>query len=425
MKRKDGIPLICSVTAVAVKDKKNGVLHYDGIVEDITKRKSLEEQLFQSQKMESIGRLAGGVAHDFNNILTSIMGFAEILKLKYDDATTVTGRAAEAIYKGSIRAANLTKQLLGFARGGKYESKPLDINNVIREIINMSEKIFEKSIDVTLNLDEKVKNIEGDLNQINQVFTNLIINAKDAMPTGGKLSFKTENFVLDDDHKDIFPDPKSGDYVKISVSDTGIGMSKQIKDNIFEPFFSTKGEGKGTGLGLATVYGIIKNHKGYIFCESEPGHGTTFSIYLPATEKKEIAQETKGKYIKGTGTILVVDDEEFVREMTKNWLKEIGYNVLIAENGLEAVDIYKIRKNEIDLILLDMIMPKMAGKETYSNLKKIDPDVKVIFMSGYNKDDMNSDNYYKDIVGFIQKPFRLEELSKIISDNLKRGKTKV
>ncbi|MFC1725707.1 ATP-binding protein [candidate division KSB1 bacterium] len=248
-------------------------------------KKKLEEQLLHVQKMESIGRLAGGIAHDFNNILGSIMGFSEVLQMKFPDRSSVEGKAADAIIRGVERAADLTKQLLGFARGGKYEPKPLNMNQVIRDTIKMSEKIFEKNIEVKLDFADNLKYIEADEHQMDQVLTNLIINAKDAMPAGGEILFKTENVFLSNEYVNKYPEFKAGNYVKISIIDTGTGMPKDIKDKIFEPFFSTKGIGKGTGLGLATVYGIVKNHGGHITVYSEPGVGTTFTIYMPVTKK--------------------------------------------------------------------------------------------------------------------------------------------
>jgi PAS domain S-box-containing protein len=332
-------------------------------------RRKLEEQLFQAQKMESIGRLAGGIAHDFNNILTGIMGYAELLKLDFDDTSTVEGHAAEVIIKSTERAADLTQQLLGFARGGKYNPVPLMVNDIVKETINVSGKIFEKNIDVTFDLDTNIKPVEADKNQLDQVLTNIIINAKDAMPNGGELIFKTGNIYLDEEYTGKFLELKPGDYVKISITDTGMGMPRSIKDRIFEPFFTTKGAGRGTGLGLATVYGIIKNHNGHINCYSEPGAGTTFNLYLPVTEKEMISEKNEVKVITGEETILLVDDEKFVRNVAEKQLERLGYKVITAGDGIEAVDIYKEKKEKIDLVLLDMIMPQMAGKETYQALK--------------------------------------------------------
>lgn len=381
-------------------------------------KKKLEEQLFQSQKMESIGRLAGGIAHDFNNILTSIKGYAELLKIQYCETNSKEKHAADVILKGVDRAANLTKQLLGFARGGKYNPIPLKVNDVIEEIVSVSEKIFEKNISVTYLFEEDIDTIEADRHQLDQVLTNLIINAWDAMPRGGVLSFKTENVFLDDDFSFRFPEFHPGEYVKISVTDTGVGMTDEIQKHIFEPFFTTKGEGKGTGLGLATVYGIVKSHNGHMSVYSEPGEGTTFSLYFPVSNSEIIETKKEFNIIKGEATILVVDDEESVRGMAEDMLEVLGYKVLSAEDGRKAVKIYKEKKNEIDLVLLDMIMPKMAGKETYRALKKITPDIKVLLASGYSQNDKTKEILDEGALGFVQKPFGIQELSKTLSETL-------
>lgn len=398
------------------------------IVRDITTRvkaeedkKKLEEQLYHIQKMESIGRLAGGIAHDFNNILTSIMGFAELLKMKFPDPSYSEGQAADIIIKSTERAADLTKQLLGFARGGKYQPVILNINEVITEVLTVSEKIFEKKIDVTYEYEKNISNIEADKNQLNQVFTNIIINARDAMPSGGELILKTQNINIDKDYLEIHPEFKVGKYIKVTISDTGIGMPREVRERVFEPFFSTKGAGKGSGLGLATVYGIIKNHNGYIYADSEPGKGSSFVIYLPATTKKISKIKSKDPDIyKGTGTILVVDDEKEVRDLLKNQFEELGYSVIIAGDGKEAVEKYEIEYKNIDLIILDMIMPKLDGKETFRKMKKINPDLKVLLISGFSQNDKATDLLNEGVLAFAQKPFKIDEISKIIQSILNK-----
>ncbi|MCP4726536.1 MAG: PAS domain S-box protein, partial [bacterium] len=422
--RKNGIELPVEINSTYVKfDEQELVCSF---ARNITERKQSEEekkklleQLFHAQKMESIGRLAGGIAHDFNNILVGIKGFAELLKLKFDDRSTSEGKAADVIMKGSERAADLTKQLLGFARGGKYNPVPLNLNDVIRNNVKVSEKIFEKNIKVKYDFAENINNVEADKNQIDQVLTNLIINAKDAMPKGGDLIFKTENIYADEKFKRQNPYFNLGHYVKISITDTGTGMSKRVKENIFDPFFTTKGEGKGTGLGLATVYGIVKNHDGQISVYSEPDKGTTFILYFPVSEKKILEAPEVMEIIKGEATILVVDDEEHVRELSVDMLKELGYKTLLAKDGKEAVSIFKKRKDEIDLVLLDMIMPEMAGRETNLRLKSINPDVRVLLMSGYSQNGTAAEILDEGVLGFIQKPFGMGELSAAIAKVLK------
>jgi len=382
-------------------------------------RRKLEEQLFQAQKMESIGRLAGGIAHDFNNILTSIMGYAELLKLKLTNTSPREKKAAEIIISSAERASNLTRQLLAFARGEKHHPVPLIVNEIIKQSIIVSEKIFEKNIKVKYDWEQKIKPIEADKNQLDQVLTNIIINAKDAMPNGGELIFKTANVYLDDEFTGKFQELKPGDYVKISIKDTGIGMPRSIKDRIFEPFFTTKGAGHGTGLGLATVYGIIKNHNGHITCASQPEKGTTFTLYLPVTDKEIVIEENETKIIKGNETILLVDDEEYVRDVAKRQLQKLGYKAVTASDGMEAIDIYKKKKKKIDLVLLDMVMPNLAGKETYRELKNINPDIKVVLISGFSQNDKATQTLKEGALAFIQKPFKLYELSNALAGALK------
>ncbi len=381
-------------------------------------RRKLEEQLFQAQKMESIGRLAGGTAHEFNNILTSIMGYAELLKLDLASASTRKKHMADIIIKSVERASDLTRQLLAFARGGKSNPVPLIVNDLINKTINVSEKIFEKNIKVKYDLEQKLKPIEADKNQLGQVLTNIIINARDAMPNGGELIFKTANVFLDEEYTGKFQELNPGNYVKISITDTGMGMPPSIKNRIFEPFFTTKEVGCGTGLGLATVYGIIKNHNGHITCTSEPGKGTTFTIYLPVTDKKIIPGENESKVIKGEETILLVDDEEYVRDVAKRQLERLGYKAITAGDGIEAIEIYK--KKKIDLVLLDMVMPNLAGKETYLELKNINPDIKVVLISGFSQDARCTEILKEGALAFLPKPFKLVELSNVLAGVLKK-----
>ncbi len=382
-------------------------------------KSKLEEQLYKAQKMESIGRLAGGIAHDFNNVLTSIMGYAELLSLKFNDTSTPEGEAAGIIIQGTERASDLTKQLLGFARGGKYNPVPLNINSVIQNVVKVSEKIFEKSIEVVYELEESIHNIEADKNQLDQVLTNLIINARDAMPEGGKVIFATENTEITQDVRSDLPELIPGRYVKLVVTDTGIGMLKEVREKIFEPFYTTKGKGKGTGLGLATVYGIITNHNGYVFVDSEPGIGTSFTIYLPVTDRELLEEVIEKDFIKGDAVILIVDDEQSVRDLAQKMLSLLGYSVLTADDGNNAVQFIREKKDQIDLVIVDMIMPNLGGKETIIEMKKIAPDLRIVLASGYSQDGKALDILEGGNIEFIQKPFRMQELSEVISKALK------
>jgi PAS domain S-box-containing protein len=414
--------------AIPIFNSVGKFIHFQGYNVDITDlkkaeedKKKLEEQLYHAQKMESIGRLAGGIAHDFNNILASIMGYAEWLKLKLDIETMSNeSNAAEVILNATKRASELTKQLLGFARKGKYIPVPLNINNLIDEVVKVTEKMFEKKIKVIFDLQENIRTIEADRSQLNQVFTNLLINARDAMPLGGEIFLKTENICLNDEDIKHFFEMKVGNYVRLSISDTGVGIPESIKGHIFEPFFTTKGEGIGTGLGLATVYGIVKNHGGYINFQSESGKGTTFNLYFPSSDKLEIKTYRELEIIKGDATILVVDDEENIRTIAKIILDELGYRVYLAKDGFDAIKIYKNKKKQIDLVLLDLIMPNMNGESTFQKLKEINPKVKVVLSSGFSKN-ISSEKLLKEgALGFIQKPYLMQELSKVLNSILKK-----
>lgn len=384
-------------------------------------RQHLEKQLFQSQKMESIGRLAGGIAHDFNNTLTSIMGYAEMLKLRHSDADTFESEAADVILENTKRAADLTRQLLGFARGGKYVPIPININEIITETSRLTGKSLSKSIKVFYNLAENLKPVKADRSQMEQVLTNLIINARDAMPTVGILTLETENVYLSESYDEDGLLRTPGEYVKFSVIDTGIGIPEDLQQKVFEPFFTTKDIGEGAGLGLATVYGIVKNHHGYVELFSETGNGTRVSVYLPVTKDCPVAEEghETSEMVKGNGeTILVVDDEEKVRVVTRLQLQKLGYRVILAQSGDEAVSIYRKRYKKISLVLLDVVMPDMDGLETFKKLRDINPDIKAIVISGFTKKGKASELLAMGAHAFIQKPFQSLALSKAISEAL-------
>jgi len=379
------------------------------------KLKNLEEQLYHAQKMEAIGRLVTGISHDFKNILSVIMGYSEVLKLKFDDDSTKEGKALLAILKNAERASKLIEQLISIAKEEKYNPVILNMNNEIKLVMSVFEKVFEKNIDIVYDFAENLFNIEADRSQIDQVIMNLVINAKDAMPDGGKLTFKTENIFIGEDYKEKYFEFKQNLYIKVSVSDTGTGIPDKIKDKIFKPFFTTKGKRKGTGLGLTTVYRIIENHGGNIYFHSKEGKGTTFNFYLPATSKDITGNSTVDyKLMKGNGTILFIDDEKCIRDIAKIQLEYLGYKVLLASDGIEAIKIFSENKNKVDLVLLDIMMPNMNGEKIFQELKKIKQEIKVLLISGYSENDIESEILNKCSLGFIQKPFTFTELSRAV-----------
>jgi signal transduction histidine kinase/CheY-like chemotaxis protein len=405
------------VFSFPIKDKDDG--RVTGVVEfvrDITERKRMESQLAQAERMDSIGRLAGGVAHDFNNLLMGIQGRTSLMLADVEPQHPFVEHL-EGIESYVKSASDLTRQLLGFARGGKYEVKVIDINKLISENVTMFGRT-KKELNIISEFDENIWHTEADHGQINQVFLNLFVNAWEAMPQGGDLKIKTENITLDQKFVEAYGvDP--GRYIKVSVSDTGIGMNETTRKRLFDPFFTTKDRGRGTGLGLASAYGIIKNHHGIITVESKPHQGTTFKIYLPASSKAVLNE--KGYFrnvVNGSETILLVDDEDMVIEVGSKLLERLGYNVLTARNGSRAVEIYRDRQNEIDCIILDMIMPDQNGGETYDKLKQIDTDINVLLSSGYSLNDQAAEILNRGCNGFIQKPFNLKELSWKIRDVL-------
>jgi len=372
-------------------------------------KRILEEQLQHADKMEAVGTLAGGIAHDFNNLLMGIQGYASLTLLDLDPSHPHYERL-KRIEEQVRSGADLTKQLLGFAAGGRYEVKPADMNDILEKSSSMFGRT-KKEISIHRKYGKDLWSVEVDRGQMEQVFMNLFVNAWQAMPGGGELYLETENVLLDDEQA-IPYSVRPGKYVKISVSDTGTGMDEKTRERIFDPFFTTKEMGRGTGLGLAMVYGIIKGHKGMINVDSEPGHGTTFSIYLPASEKEVVTEKTEtGTITMGTETILLVDDEKMVLEVSKEMLESLGYRVYAAGSGQEALAVYMEKRNEIDLVILDMIMPGISGGETFDRLRGINSAVRVLLSSGYSITGQARDILNRGCNGFLQKPFHLEKLS--------------
>jgi PAS domain S-box-containing protein len=424
---KNGNKLTIMLSLYAERDSMNNISGYDGYIIDITERKRFQEQLIQSQKMETVGLLAGGIAHDFNNLLQGILGYASLLKMNLSEKDP-NYKPINIIEESAIKASDLTKQLLGFARGGKYVTQTININRAVENVFNIINRTFDKKIKIDLELTDNLWYIIADQSQIEQVILNMCINAKDAMPEGGELTIKTLNYEYKKEElSPLSPfNAKEGKYVALAIKDTGIGIPKEFLNRIFEPFFTTKQIGKGTGMGLAMAYGIIKNHNGFITVDSEINKGSTFTIYLPATNydvkitdikdnKDDIPPLSSPLYRKGT--VLLVDDEEIVRDVGSELLKNLGYEVLEACNGIEAIEIFKEKKGEISFVILDMVMPELSGKDTFYRLKELEPEVKVFISSGYSIDSIAQEIIHSGAKGFIQKPYSLFELSKVLELN--------
>ena len=422
--RKDGNNLSLELSVSLLKDQEGLPVGYRGVLRDVSERKKAEEekhkletQLQQAQKMESIGTLAGGIAHDFNNILMGIQGNASLMLLKIE-SNHPNYEKIKNIEKYVQNGTELTKQLLGFARRGKYLIKATDLN----EIIDKSSGLFartKKEIRVHTDLADDLWAAEVDRGQIEQVLLNLYVNAWQAMTQGGDLYLQTENVILDRSYVKPYK-VEPGRYVKISVSDTGVGIDRETQERIFEPFFTTKEMGRGTGLGLASVYGIVKSHGGYINVYSEKERGTVFTIYLPASEKKIVRERdtVAAPIVRGSGTILLIDDEKMILDVGIELLDELGYEVISAMSGNEAVEVFKNDRDKIDLIIMDMIMPGMGGGETYDRLKEIDPDIKVLLSSGYSINGQATKILRRGCDGFIQKPFNMNQLAEKVQEIL-------
>ena len=422
---KDGSTVWTEIAAGFVFDKNGRAVEILGITRDITERKRAEEektklqaQFQHAQKMESIGTLAGGIAHDFNNLLMGIQGYVSLMLMGVD-STHPHYERLRGIEQQVQSGAELTGHLLGFARGGKYEVNPTDLNRLIKKTSGMFGRT-KKEIKIHRKYQKDIYTVDVDRGQIEQVLLNLYVNTWQAMPKGGKLHLQTENVTLDENYIKPFQ-VEPGKYVKISVTDTGVGMDKATQQRIFEPFFTTKEMSRGSGLGLASAYGIIKNHDGFINVYSKKGEGATFNIYLPASEKQVIEEkelELDGKFLDGSETVLLVDDEDVIIKVSLEILNALGYHVLTARSGKEAIEVYKKNKDKIDLIILDMIMPDMGGGKVYDRIKEINPDIKVLLSSGYSIEGQATEILKRGCNGFIKKPFNIKELSHKIREVL-------
>jgi two-component system cell cycle sensor histidine kinase/response regulator CckA len=420
IRHKDGRWLTLESTASVVRNRDGQVEKLVIVNRDITERKQLEEQLYRSQKLEAIGRLSGGVAHDFNNLLGLIIGYSEALqgRIPPDDAYR---EAVDEIQNAGKRAAALTQQLLAFSRKQVLEPRILNVNTIIADIEKMLRRLVGEDIKMELLLSPDTQTVKADRSQIEQVILNLVVNARDAMPNGGKLTIETGNWILDRStvlrHPYVIPGP----YAMLKVTDTGCGMDAELQSHIFEPFFTTKEKGKGTGLGLATAYGVIKQSGGYIWVDSEVGKGTTFRIYLPqVTEIIEAPAETKPveNVVTERGTILVVEDEASLRKLTKKTLTEAGHKVFEAADPVEALEVSRQTKEHIDLLLTDVIMPGMSGKKLADTMLLERPGIGVLYMSGYTDGEIATHGVVEQGTAILRKPFMRDELTRRVEEAL-------
>ncbi len=422
-KKKDGSIIHLEITSNLLRNKDGKPIGTEGIIRDVTERKKLENQFRQAQKMEAVGQLAGGIAHDFNNFLTAIIGYGNILQMKMKGENLLRSYV-DVMLSSAEKAADLTKSLLSFSRKQVINLKPVNLNELIEKLGKLLIRLIREDIPLKLSLSGKPLTVMADSGQIEQVLMNLATNARDAMPDGGVLSIETREAELDEEFIQAHGYGEPGHYAVISVTDTGTGMDKNTRERIFEPFFTTKETGKGTGLGLAMVYGLIKQHNGYINVYSEPGKGTAFHLYLPLikADAEAIGREAAAEisFASGTEHVLVADDNEEVRALVKVLLEDAGYKVLTASDGEEAVNIFMQHKDRLDLVILDVIMPKKNGREAYQEIAGIRPGIKAIFMSGYTADVIHQKGVLDEKLEYIPKPISPNELLKKVREMLDR-----
>src|SRR5579859_3678551 len=418
-KRKDAGAITVRVSGRAVSSADEPADVLEAIAEDVTDRRALEDQFRQAQKMEAVGRLAGGVAHDFNNLLMVISGYAEVIlsELELNHPLHEKGRA---IQQAADRATTLTRQLLAFSRKQLLELKVVDVNAIVHDMERLLRPLIGENVEFITLLSAEATHTRADAGQLEQVLMNLVVNAKDAMTKGGKLTIQTKNTVVDESHRRGQQFIRPGKYVMLSVSDTGMGMDKETQSRIFEPFFTTKEKGKGTGLGLSTVYGIVKQSGGYVIVQSEQGRGSSFHIYLPKAlgVAEKHAPPVTDAALGGTETILLVEDEESVRQLVRDTLVAKGYQVLEAEGGEAGLELSAAHTGKIDLVITDVVMPGIGGRELVKQLSNTRPDTKVLYLSGYTEDAIVSDGSIESGTAFLQKPFSLQHLSRKVREVL-------
>jgi hypothetical protein len=418
-RRKDGSAIMVRISGRAASSADEPADVLEAIAEDVTDRRLLEDQFRQAQKMEAVGRLAGGVAHDFNNLLMVISGYAEVILSKLD-ANHPLLEKGRAIQQAADRATTLTRQLLAFSRKQLLELKVVDVNTIVADMERLLRPLIGENIELVAELAPDAGHTRADAGQLEQVLMNLVVNAKDAMPYGGTLTVHTQKVMVDDDHRRGPTFIRPGAYVLLSVRDTGMGMDKETQSRIFEPFFTTKELGKGTGLGLSTVYGIVKQSGGYVLVQSEVGQGSTFQIYLPRVEPA--AEDHPAPALRaacgGSETVLLVEDEESVRQLVRDTLAGNGYRVIEAENGEAGLAVAAKHDAAIDLIITDVVMPGMGGREMVKQLTQVRPAAKVLYLSGYTEDAVISEGTAESSTAFLQKPFTLQNLSRKVREVL-------
>lgn len=421
MKRKDGTPLNVLITSTAIRDEKQEIIAYRGIMKDITDWKRLEQQLLQAQKMEAIGQLAGGIAHDFNNILTAIIGYGNLMKMQLGEGTTLS-KYSTYILDAAEKAAKLTKDLLSFSRRQMINPQAVDLNEIVRKSEKLLSRLIGEDIELEIIPAEGELIILADSTQTEQILMNLSTNARDAMPHGGKLTIRTELIEFEEEYIKRHGYGKTGTYALLSVEDTGEGIDQTTKERVFEPFFTTKEIGKGTGLGLSMVYGIVKQHNGYINLYSEKGTGTIFKIYLPVicSKAEESVPVSNAEVKHGTETVLVAEDDVRVRSLIKEVLQGYGYHVLEAKDGEDAIAMFNEFQNEIQLLIFDVIMPRKNGKEAYDQIKTVKPNIKVLFSSGYNLDIIHKKGILEEGLDFLVKPISPNNLLRTVREILDR-----
>lgn len=410
MVRKDGEAIYVTLNSTLVFDDTGRTVNARIVARDISERKKMETAILHAQKIDSLGSLAGGIAHDFNNILASILGSASIMRRKITEKGKLY-KYVEIIVSASRRGSALTRQLLTFARKTETEIKPVDVNAIIKETIHLFERSVTKEIRVVTNLTSQRTSVRGDDGQIQQALLNLFLNGRDAMPNGGTLTIATSITQADAHSVRQFASVKPGAFIAVSVSDTGVGIATDVRDRVFEPFFTTKDN--GTGLGLSVLYGVVQNHGGFINLESEVGQGTTFTIYFPrgATAAQASARTRRQRLPRGRENILVIDDEISVCEIARDMLSDLGYFVTFVHDGKSGLDFYTTRQAAIDLVLLDVNMPHMGGRQAFEGLKAINPATRVILLTGYGKDSIEAASLLAEADGFLQKPFQVEDLA--------------